>query len=246
MKNFFNYVLSSELLDNMFSNFNILNDNIVNLDFTILNDYITNGYNEEFLDILYIISMILAVNTIINRNPVVSVLFLICLFVTIAFILLLVGINYIGLSYILVYVGAVSILFLFILMLINIRISELLSEINNNTPLAVLIIFLFFYIIGQVLPSNSTDNTTISIFKLLNSPTIADLYQQIVYVSSIGWDNTLIEFTQISGIGNIMYTNYSIWLIESSVILLLGMVGAIIITIKQNNKQDDESNKIEK
>ena len=49
-----------------------------------------------------------------------------------------------GLSYILVYVGAVSILFLFILMLINIRISELLSETNNDIPLAFLIVLLFY------------------------------------------------------------------------------------------------------
>ena len=60
------------------------------------------------------------------------------------------------------YVGAVSILFLFILMLINIRISELLNETNNDIPLAVLTVLLFYYIIGQVLPSNLTDNTIVS------------------------------------------------------------------------------------
>lgn len=90
---------------------------------------------------------------------IVSVLFLIGLFINIACLLILVGYNYIGLSYILIYVGAVSILFLFILMLINIRISELLSETNNYIPLAVLTVLLFYYIVGQVLPSNLTDNT---------------------------------------------------------------------------------------
>nr|YP_009107249.1 NADH dehydrogenase subunit 6 [Aspergillus ustus]AIT99566.1 NADH dehydrogenase subunit 6 [Aspergillus ustus] len=207
------------------------------------NDYITNGFKVEFLDIFYLISIIFGVNTIINRNPVVSVLFLIGLFVNIAGILILAGINYIGLSYILVYVGAVSILFLFILMLINIRISELLSETNNDIPLAILTILLFYYIIGQVLASNITDKTIISslsnrlseIYNIeINKQTsLIDLNQEINYVSSKGWENALVEFTQISGIGNIMYTNYSIWLIISSIILLLGMVGAIVITIKQ-------------
>ena len=46
-------------------------------------------------------------------------------------------------------------------MLINIRISELLSETNNDIPLAVLTVLLFYYIIGQVLPSNLTDNTIV-------------------------------------------------------------------------------------
>lgn len=227
------------------NNYLIYNDHVSNglLDILLINDYITNGFKVEFLDILYIISILFGVFTIISRNPVVSVLFLIGLFVNVAGILILSGINYLGLSYILVYVGAISILFLFILMLINIRISELLSETNNDIPLAILTVLLFYYIIGQVLPCNLTDKTIISSLsnrltglynvEISNESSIASLNQEIGYVSSKGWDNSLIEFTQITGIGNLMYTNYSIWLIISSVILLLGMVGAIIITIKQ-------------
>jgi NADH-ubiquinone oxidoreductase chain 6 len=135
--------------------------------------------------------------TIVSRNPIVSVLFLIGLFVNIAGLLILVGLNYLGLSYILVYVGAVSILFLFILMLINIRISELLSETNNDIPLAVLTVLLFYYIVGQVLPANLTDNTIVS--SLSNSFSevynvqldnelfnIVNLKQEIAYASSKG------------------------------------------------------------
>lgn len=210
----------------------------------LLNDYITNGFRIEFVDMIYLISILFGVLTIVSRNPIVSVLFLIGLFVNIAGLLILVGYNYIGLSYILVYVGAVSILFLFILMLINIRISELLSETNNDIPLAVLTVLLFYYIVGQVLPSNLTDNTIVSYLSNSFSEVynvqldneffnIVDLKQEIAYASSKGWDSSLVEFTRITGIGNIMYTSYSIWLIISSVILLLGMVGAIVITIKQ-------------
>ena len=210
----------------------------------LLNDYITNGFRVEYVDIIYLFSIFLGVLTITSRNPVISVLFLIGLFFNIAALLVFVGYNFIGLAYILVYVGAVSILFLFILMLINIRISELLNETNNDIPLAMLTVLLFYYIIGQVIPSNLTDNTIISSSsnsfsevynvqldnQILN---LADLKQQIGYASSNGWDSSLIEPTHIASIGNIMYTSYSIWLIISSIILLLGMVGAIVITIKQ-------------
>lgn len=210
----------------------------------LLNDYITNGFRIELVDIIYIVSILLGVLTIISRNPVVSVLFLIGLFVNIAGLLILIGYSFMGLAYILVYVGAVSILFLFILMLINIRISELLSETNNDIPLAILTVLLFSYIIGQVLPANLTDNTIISSSSNSFSEVynvqldnqifnLADLKQQISYASSNGWDSSLIEPTHIASIGNIMYTSYSIWLIISSIILLLGMVGAIVITIKQ-------------
>jgi NADH-ubiquinone oxidoreductase chain 6 len=52
-------------------------------------------------------------------------------------------------------------------------------------------------------------------------------------VTSKIWDGNLAESSHISTIGNVMYTNYNIWLILASFILLLAMVGSIVITIKQ-------------
>jgi NADH-ubiquinone oxidoreductase chain 6 len=52
------------------------------------------------------------------------------------------------------------------------------------------------------------------------------------YVTSSNWENNLVTFDHINSIGNIMYSTYSIWLIITSIILLLAMVGAIVITIK--------------
>jgi NADH-ubiquinone oxidoreductase chain 6 len=120
----------------------------------IVNEMTFNGYSVYNLDILYIIAIVLGVLVIISKNPIVSVLFLIGLFLSISAYLILTGLNFIGLSYLLVYIGAVSILFLFILMLINIRISELLNETNNDIPLAIFTVMLFNYIIGQALPFN--------------------------------------------------------------------------------------------
>jgi NADH-ubiquinone oxidoreductase chain 6 len=58
---------------------------------------------------------------------------------------------------------------------------------------------------------------------------------QMYSVTSKVWDGNLSETSHITSIGNIMYTSYSIWLILTSIILLLAMVGAIVITIKQKN-----------
>src|SRR5215472_1512959 len=92
-------------------------------------------------------SLICGIFVLINKNPVISVLFLIGLFLCISTYLMLSGMTFIGIAYLLVYIGAVSILFLFILMLINVRISELQSNTNNSLPLALIIgIFIFFYI----------------------------------------------------------------------------------------------------
>ena len=72
------------------------------------------------------------------------------------------GLNFIGLSYLLVYVGAVSILFLFILMLINVRISELSSENNNSIPLGIIIVILFSSTLYGLLPNSSSSPRILS------------------------------------------------------------------------------------
>jgi NADH-ubiquinone oxidoreductase chain 6 len=57
--------------------------------------------------------------------------------------------------------------------------------------------------------------------------------EDVCYTTGTIWDNNLSETSHITTIGNIMYSNYSIWLILTSIILLLAMVGAIAITIKK-------------
>src|SRR5947199_120524 len=90
----------------------------------ILTERYYNGFNTEILDLVSLIAIICGILVIITKNPIISVLFLIGLFLSISGYLILLGINFIGISYILVYIGAVSILFLFILILINFN--------NNN------------------------------------------------------------------------------------------------------------------
>ena len=85
---------------------------------------------------------------------VVSVLFLIGLFAGISCYLIMLGLSFIGLAYLIVYIGAVSMLFLFILMLINIRVSELQSYTTNSITLAIAIAIYFNYPIFQILPYN--------------------------------------------------------------------------------------------
>jgi NADH-ubiquinone oxidoreductase chain 6 len=62
---------------------------------------------------------------------------------------------------------------------------------------------------------------------------IVDYKQQIIYASGNNWDTVLMDVTNISSIGNIMYSTYSIWLLIVSIILLLAMVGVIAITISE-------------
>jgi NADH-ubiquinone oxidoreductase chain 6 len=152
-------------------------------------DILSSGYTVEFLDVLSVIALLFGITVIINKNPIASLLSLIGLFGSISVYLILSGLTFIGFSYLIVYIGAVSILFLFILMLINIRISELLSETNNDIPLGILTLMLFFYIVGQVLPINLVDQRifnkiTDTIFEIYNIQYKHSTYDNIVYVSS--------------------------------------------------------------
>ena len=208
----------------------------------ILTETYTNGFIIEILDLISLIAIICGIFIIITKNPIISVLFLIGLFLSISGYLIILGINFIGLSYILVYIGAVSILFIFILMLINIRISELLNETNNNLPLGILITIAFNYPMYKILPyniiyyNNYINNYFYNYYNFINDKNIIYNDNDIIYfVTSKTWDGNIAEATHITTIGNIIYTSYSIWIIITSIILLLAMVGAIIITIKQRN-----------
>src|SRR6201994_4576977 len=109
--------------------------------------------NQLFLTIVNTVEIFFlfaGLSVIITKNPIVSVLFLISLFLLVSIYLITVGIQFIGISYLLVYIGAVSILFLFILMLIDIRISELHENNKNNIYLGVIISILFYSIFNNI------------------------------------------------------------------------------------------------
>lgn len=192
----------------------------------IFNEVFTNGYKAEILDFISLACILCGIFVIISKNPIVSVLFLIGLFLSISCYLIMLGLSFVGLSYLLVYVGAVSILFLFILMLINVRVSELLSDTSSSIPLAVIIAISFNSPIYQVLPySIATFNSyTTNIKNSFNDIWYSNNYNdpliiffsnlrdngEIAFVTAKLWDGSLAETTHIASIGNIMYSSYSI------------------------------------
>ena len=130
-------------------------------------------------------------------------------------------------------------------MLLNIRISELDSNPIDSISLGIIVIMLVNSIFYNVLPyttkiTNMGYYFTCEIYNIIlksinhvSSSTQSTQQEKIYYVTGTSWDGNLVEFSHITSIGNIMYTNYNIWLIMSSFILLLAMVGAIVITIKK-------------
>jgi NADH-ubiquinone oxidoreductase chain 6 len=173
----------------------------------ILFDSYTNGFLFNAIDFLTLLAILSGIFVIVSRNPIVSVLYLIGLFLNISIYLILIGLNFLGLSYLLVYIGAVSILFLFILMLIDVRVSELHNETNNSLYLSIIIGLIFFINIGNVIPF--TINTGSKIFDTFYN-LIDYEYKNLSYVISKSWDGSIGETFDIINVGNVLYSNLSI------------------------------------
>lgn len=100
------------------------------------------------LNLLALGAILSSILVITSKNPVISVLYLISVFINTAGYLILLGIGFIGIAYILVYIGAITVLFLFVIMMINIKLVDILEvgrEYTKNLPLALSIGFVFLY-----------------------------------------------------------------------------------------------------
>lgn len=133
-------------------------------------------------------------------------------------------------------------------MLINVRISELLTDTSNSIPLTIIISISFYSSVHYIIPYNivpftsyilnisNTFNDILDIILLYLNNGIISFTSNCVNINFITtniWDGNLSEVSHITSIGNILYTSYSIWLILTSIILLLAMVGTIVIVVKQ-------------
>ena len=194
-----------------------------------------------FIDILAFAALLSSVLVITSKNPVIAVIFLISVFINAAGYLILLGIGFIGISYIIIYIGAIAVLFLFVIMLLNIRLSDLLeagSLYTKNIPLAIAIGSLFIFEIFTIIPFSFNDislistilNIIINLNGLFLNSDISSI--NVVYntINPISADFTFTNFTQIQVLGQYIYTTAAYWLIITSMILLLSMVAAIFIT----------------
>lgn len=216
-----------------------------------------------FIDLLAFGTLFSSVLVIISKNPVIAVTFLIAVFVNAAGYLILTGIGFIGISYIIIYIGAITVLFLFVIMMINIKLTDILeagSQYTKNIPLALAIGSLFIYEIFTIMPFSLNNVSSISALLnmltslngfILNSeitttfsdPALSLTNDTAITINTafnpVIADTAFVNFLQIQAIGQGLYTYGAIWLIISSVVLLLAMVAPIFISKIDKNKKPD-------
>ena len=171
-----------------------------------------------FIDSLAFTTLLSGLLVITSKNPVLSIVFLISVFVNAAGYLILTGVNFVGISYLLIYVGAITVLFLFVIMLLNINLEEITevgSQYTKNIPLAFTIAFIFVYEIFNIFPFTFNDISILSsLFNLLNSifflfstASSNSFYNEVqLAINPLIADTSLISFTQIEALGLYLYT----------------------------------------
>ena len=188
------------------------------------------------IDLLAFAALFSSVLVITSKNPVIAVIFLISVFVNAAGYLILLGIGFIGISYIIVYVGAIAVLFLFVIMMINIKLTDILetgSQYTKNLPLALSIGSLFIYEIYTIIPFSFNNISQDLLVKfnglILNYEVSMNDWVNTAFNPVIA-DTALTPFLQIEAIGQGLYTYGASWLIIISIILLLAMIAPIFIS----------------
>ena len=195
------------------------------------------------IDVLALGAILSSILVITSKNPVVAVIFLISVFVNAAGYLILLGVGFIGITYIILYVGAIAVLFLFIIMMINIKLTDILetgSTYTQNLPLGLAVGSIFIYLMFTIIPFSINDisvvSNVLSIFININqfifNSEISSLSTiNITYNPTIA-DTTITQFLQIESIGQGIYTYGAMLLILCSMILLLSMIAPIFISRK--------------
>ena len=184
----------------------------------------------------YLFSAILLLSSLMvisTKNPVHSVLFLILAFLNAAGIFVILHAEFLAMILIIVYVGAVAVLFLFVVMMLDFKTSLEKDNILQYMPIGLLIGLVFIAELVIVLINTRLD---LSDIQILSNPL----------------DN-FSDQSNTEAIGSILYTNYVLYFQLSGVILLVAMVGSIVLTLRDRegvkrqivSEQVDRKGKIE-
>ena len=143
---------------------------------------------------------------VVSRNPVYSVLFLILAFFNAAGMFVLIGAEFLAMLLVVVYVGAVAVLFLFVVMMLDINFAEMRAGFQKYLPLGLVVGGILVFELVTVMYGDAFSNTSL--------PVISDIA------------NT----TQLGGV---LYTKYAFLFQIAGLILLVAMIGAISLTMRK-------------
>ncbi len=159
------------------------------------------------------ILLVSAVAVITAKNPVHSVFFLILAFFNAAGLFVLLGAEYVAMTLVIVYVGAVAVLFLFVVMMLNIHFEKLRAGFIKALPWGISLALILFLELGGLLYASLLTPTP-------TAPAVVAIPDAAVV-------------TNTEAIGMVLYTRYMLAFELAGLILLVAMIGAIVLTHRQ-------------
>lgn len=254
--------------------------------------------NFEFMQALLLVfsSLALASAAMVlrARNPVHAVLYLVLTFCQAAGLLVLLGLDFFAMLFLIVYVGAIAVLFLFVIMMLNVKVTEIHDNTSRFLPFAGILGVLFF---GQLFLIFAAEFPALEYTSLSNEPASlidrnkgllrsfpfefmcrglsqwcfgeltwgqlqADWFQcmqeiqqlhtlavpsdqlsaasahtskALVFPEYKDWMTTLHSLSSVQAIGTVLYTDYILFFLLASLILLVAMIGAIMLTLHKGS-----------
>jgi NADH-quinone oxidoreductase subunit J len=171
------------------------------------------GLTGFFFYLFAALTILAAAMMIVARNPVHAVLFLILAFFNAAGLFVLLGAEFLAMLLVIVYVGAVAVLFLFVVMMLDVDFAELRAGFIRNAPVGLLIGCIVLAELIMVLG-----------FRVLN-PGVGGATAAPAPPAASGITNT-------EALGRIIYTQYAYFFEMAGLILLVSMIGAIVLTLR--------------
>ena len=175
-----------------------------------------------FLYFFIIFGLFSSIMAIFSKNTIHSILFLILVFCNVTGLLLMLNVEYLAMVFVIVYIGAIAVLFLFVVMMLNLKLLDRHDSLFKYLPVGGLISSLLLLELSFLYDNYATDS-------IFNSN-----FRQPFQDDYIDWLSMLTKSTNIQDLGQIMYTYYFIPFILSSLILLIAMVGSITLTLNDN------------
>ena len=176
------------------------------------------------------IAVFSAIMVTISRNTVYSVFFLILVFVSVSVLFIMIGAEFLGMIMLIVYVGAVAVLFLFVVMMLNIT-----EQITKRTSRKGLI-------------NNISVGSIIGVIIFLELLVVVGGWKYKGTFVPLSTANLNLDISNTHALGNILYTDYIHLFQISGMILLIAMIGAITLTFskKENIKRQSYFNQIQR
>lgn len=173
-----------------------------------------------FISVISFLLFLFSFFVISSRNPIHSVLSLIAMFLLSAALLLCLEVEFLAFSFVIVYVGAIAILFLFIVMMLDIKIGDNSLDLLRYGPLSYFISFIFLLELTKSL-------SWLSFFSNTSSLT------NHVWIS---WFSEIDSISNIQILGQLLYTYYFVFLLIAGFILFIAVLGALMLTLTLNKK----------